>query len=66
LVKAETREAREETKAAMNDARILQQGCDMLAAFSLKLGEQCEVDVADIKAKIAATIVAIQAIKPKA
>jgi len=64
LVKAETREAREETKAAMNDARILQQGCDMLAAFSLKLGEQCEVDVTDIQLRIAATIAAMKAIIP--
>ena len=64
LVKAESREAREETKAAANDARILQQGCDMLAAFSLKMGEQCEVNVADIQLRIASTISAMKAIIP--
>jgi len=63
-VKLETREAREETKAAMNDARLLQSGCEMLAAFSLKLGEQCEIDVTDIQLRIAATIAAMRAIIP--
>ena len=63
-VKLETREAREETKAAANDARLLQSGCEMLAASSLKLGEQCEVDVTDIQLRIAATIAAMKAIIP--
>ena len=65
-VKAESREVREESKAAANDARILTQGCEMLAAFSLKLGEQCEVDVTDIQLRIAATIAAMKAIIPTA
>jgi hypothetical protein len=65
-VKLETREMREERKASANDARILTQGCEMLAAFSSRIGEQCEVDSKDVQAKIAALVIAIQAITPKA
>jgi beta-glucosidase-like glycosyl hydrolase len=65
-VKAESREMREESKASANDARILTQGCEMLAAFSLRISEQCEVDTDDVQAKIAALVIAIQAITPKA
>jgi hypothetical protein len=38
----------------------------MLAAFSSRIGEQCEVDSKDVQAKIAALVIAIQAITPKA
>jgi len=65
-VKLESREVRESIKAVANDARILQQGCELMAAFSLRIKEQCEVDTGDVQARIAALIVAVQSITPKA
>ena len=65
-VKLETREIRDNRKASANDARILTKGCEMLAAFGKRCADDVELNTMDLQAKIAALVIAIQAITPKA